>query len=153
MEPDFRIQIEGRTKKVDVAIFRPGSTHVPANLYRAVSVEKEPKLGTKGAYRMRDPEEARKDFALLETIMTEVESCQYGLWTNGLEFFFFQKEVTRFDTKFKPIGDWPMGDETIGTRGVASLAKMRRADPVMLRIAFRRCQTMTRPHGVVRLEC
>jgi type I restriction enzyme M protein len=51
----------------------------------------------------------------------------------------FPKEVTRFDTKFKPIGDWPMGDETIGTREGASLARMRRADPVMLRTAFRRC--------------
>ena len=91
---------------------------------------------------MRDPDEARKEFELLEGVMAEVESCQYGLWTNGLEFFFFEKEVTRFDTKFKPIGDWPMGDDTIGTRDVASIAKMRRADPEMLRTAFRRCHNL-----------
>lgn len=139
MEPDYRVKVGGRNKKIDIAIFRPGMPHEDANLYRAVAIEKEPKVGTKGAYRMRDPDEARKEFELLESIMAEVESCQYGLWTNGLEFFFFKKEVTRFDTKFKPIGDWPMGDDTIGTREVASLAKMRRADPVMLRIAFRRC--------------
>lgn len=139
MEPDYRVKVGGRNKKIDVAIFRPGTPHVDENLYRAVAMEKEPKVGTKGAYRMRDPDEARKEFELLEGVMAEVQSCQYGLWTNGLEFFFFKKEVTRFDTKFKPIGDWPMGDDTIGTREVASLAKMRRADPVMLRIAFRRC--------------
>lgn len=139
MEPDYRVKVGGRNRKIDVAIFRPGTPHQDENLYRVVALEKEPKVGTKGAYRMRDPDEARKEFGLLEGVMAEVESCQYGLWTNGLEFFFFKKEVTRFDTKFKPIGDWPMGDDTIGTRDVASLAKMRRADPVMLRIAFRRC--------------
>jgi type I restriction enzyme M protein len=139
MEPDFKLKAAGKNRKLDIAIFRAGSEHIIENIYRAVVVEKEPKLGTKGAYRMRDPEEARKEFDLLETVMAAAEDCKYGLWTNGLEFFFFQKEITRFDTKFKPIGDWPMGDDTIGTREVASLAKMRRADPVMLRIAFRRC--------------
>ena len=139
MEPDFRVKVGGRNKKIDIALFRPGTAHEPENLYRVVIVEKEPKLGAKGAYRMRDPEEARKEFELLETVMAEIESCHYGLWTNGLEFFFFKKEITRFDVRFKPIGDWPMGDDTMGTREAASLARMRRADPVMLRTAFRRC--------------
>lgn len=139
MEPDFRVKVGGRNKKLDIAIFRPGAAHEPENLYRVVIVEKEPKLGAKSAYRMRDPEEARKEFDLLETVMAEIESCHYGLWTNGLEFFFFKKEITRFDVRFKPIGDWPMGDDTLGTREAASLARMRRADPVMLRTAFRRC--------------
>jgi len=110
MEPDFKVKLLGKSRKIDIAIFKPGQPHTEDNLYRAVVVEKEPKLGTKGAYRMRDPEEARKEFELLETVMAEVDSCDYGLWTNGLEFFFFKKEVTRFDTRFKPIGDWPLGD-------------------------------------------
>lgn len=139
MEPDFKLKVQGKNRKLDIAIFRPGTEHITDNLHRAVAIEKEPKLGTKGAYRMRDPDEARKEFEFLEAAMAEVQSCDYGLWTNGLEFFFFKKEVTRFDTKFKPIGDWPMGDDSISTREVASIAKMRRADPVMLRIAFRRC--------------
>jgi type I restriction enzyme M protein len=46
-------------------------------------------------------------------------------------------ERTRFDVKFKPIGDWPLADDSIGTRDVASHAKLRRADPEMLRTAFR----------------
>jgi len=139
LEPDFRVKVGGRNKKLDIAIFRPGAAHEPENLYRVVIVEKEPKLGAKGAYRMRDPEEARKEFELLEAVMAEIDGCHYGLWTNGLEFFFFKKEITRFDVRFKPIGDWPMGDDTLGTREAASLARMRRADPVMLRTAFRRC--------------
>lgn len=138
MEPDFKVKVVGKNRKLDIAIFKPGQAHTVDNLYRAVVVEKEPKLGTKGAYRMRDPEEARKEFDVLEAVMAEVESCDYGLWTNGLEFFFFKKEVTRFDTKFKPIGDWPLGDDTFSVEG-RSMGRMRRADPVMLRTAFRRC--------------
>lgn len=139
MEPDYRIKADGKTRKIDIAIFAPNSPHTPENLTRVVIVEKEPKVGTKGAYRMRDPEEANREFALLQSVMAENEACKYGLWTNGLEFFFFQKEFSRFDPSFKPIGDWPLGDETIGTNEGASLAKMRRADKTMLSIAFRRC--------------
>ncbi|WP_218242486.1 protein adenylyltransferase SelO family protein [Comamonas fluminis] len=138
MEPDFKVKLHGKNRKIDIAIFKPGQPHTEDNLYRAVVVEKEPKIGTKGAYRMRDPEEARKEFELLETVMAEVDSCDYGLWTNGLEFFFFKKEVTRFDTKFKPIGDWPLGDDTFSVEG-RSMGRLRRAEPEMLRIAFRRC--------------
>ena len=139
MEPDFRVRTSGKLRKLDIAIFPPGKPHTTENLYRAVAIEKEPKLGTKGAYRMRDPEEAQKDFQVLHEVMAAAEGCKYGLWTNGLDQFFFLKEITRFDIRFKSIGDWPMGDESIGTREVASLAKMRPADPTMLRIAFRRC--------------
>jgi len=139
MEPDFRVRVGGKLRRLDIAIFSPGQPHTAEHLYRAVAIEKEPKLGTKGAYRMRDPEEAQKDFQVLHEVMAEVEGCKYGLWTNGLDRFFFLKDVTRFDIRFKSIGDWPMGDESIGTRDVASLAKMRPADPTMLRIAFRRC--------------
>lgn len=138
MEPDFKVKVLGKNRKLDIAIFKPGTEHTADNLYRAVVVEKEPKIGTKGAYRMRDPKEASKEFELLETVMAEVESCDYGLWTNGLEFFFFKKEVTRFDTKFKPIGDWPMGDDTFSVEG-RSLGRLRRAEVDMLRTAFRRC--------------
>ena len=94
IEPDFKLKVLGKNRKIDIAIFKPGQPHTEDNLYRAVVVEKEPKIGTKGAYRMRDPEEARKEFELLEAVMAEVESCDYGLWTNGLEFFFFKKEIT-----------------------------------------------------------
>jgi type I restriction enzyme M protein len=138
MEPDFKAKVLGKSRRIDIAIFKPGTEHLEENLYRVVIIEKEPKVGTKGAYRMRDPKEAAQEFELLESVMAAVESCNYGLWTNGLEFFFFKKEVTRFDTKFRPIGDWPMGDESFSVEG-RSQGRLRRADVEMLRTAFRRC--------------
>lgn len=139
MARDFKMKVDGRRKKIDIAIFAPGGEHTTENLRRIVICEKEPKKGSKGAYKMRDHEQAKKEFGLLHAAMTEAADCRFGLWTNGLEFFFFEKQVTRFDVKFKPLGDWPMGDESLGSRTVASNAQLRRADREMLLTAFRRC--------------
>jgi len=146
MARDFKMTVDGRRKKgADIAIFKPGTEHVPENLRRIVICEKEPKQGKKGARKMRDHDQAQKEFALLHAAMTEVEGCKYGLWTNGLEFFFFEKDISRFDVRFKPLGDWPLADESVGTRDVVSNAQLRRADPEMLRTAFRRCHNFI--HG------
>ncbi|MFZ5445114.1 MAG: type I restriction enzyme HsdR N-terminal domain-containing protein [Myxococcota bacterium] len=145
MEPDFKVNVDGSNKKIDIAIFESGTQHKPENVQRLVVCQKELKLGDKGAYNLRDHDQASQDLEFLKAAMTACENCKYGLWTNGLEFFFFRVERTRFDVKFKPIGDWPMADESIGTRDVASHAKLRRADPDMLRTAFRRCHSFI--HG------
>lgn len=145
MQPDFKIKVDGSNKKIDIAIFEPGSEHTAANVRRLVVCQKELKVGDKGAVKMRDHEQAEKDLELLKAAMSACEHCKYGLWTNGLEFFFFQVEHKRFDVKFKPIGDWPMADESLGTKDVASHARLRRADPEMLRTAFRRCHNFI--HG------
>nr|WP_201279027.1 N-6 DNA methylase [Leptolyngbya sp. LK] len=95
---------------------------------------------------MRSHDQAKKDLQVLEDFMAEAgETCEWGLWTNGLEFFFLHKKITTFDVKFKAVGDWPMGDETLGTRDVASIARMRKADPELLRVTFRRCHNFI--HG------
>ncbi|MBP7745514.1 MAG: type I restriction enzyme HsdR N-terminal domain-containing protein [Phycisphaerae bacterium] len=145
MEADFPIAIEGSRKRVEIAIFKPGGEHTQGNVCRVAVCRPEPKNGKKGATKMRDHEQAESDLAELKSFMAAAEQCQYGLWTNGLDFFFLQKKATRFDVKFQPLGDWPMGDETPGTREVASDIRMRRADPEMLRIAFRRCHNFI--HG------
>ncbi len=145
MHPNFPMKIGGRKKRIDIAIFAPGEEHTLDNLRRVVICQKEPRNGKKGAFKMRDHEQARKDLELLKAAMEEAERCRWGLWTNGIEMFFLEKEASRFQTKFNPIGDWPMGDESIGTRDVLSNARLRRADPEMLRIAFRRCHNFI--HG------
>jgi len=149
MEPDFKVKVEDSGKasnrKIDIAIFEPGKEHTAENVRRLVVCQKELKLSDKGAYKMRDHDQAAKDLDLLKEAMAACEKCKYGLWTNGLEFFFFQVRRTKFDVKFIPIGDWPMADDSVGTQDVASHAKLRRADPEMLRTAFRRCHNFI--HG------
>ncbi len=135
MELDFSI---GGRKKVDVAIFHHDKEHTIENLGRAVLCRPEPNVG-KNVVRIRDFDQAAKDLDEIEIIMREVDAIQYGLWTNGLEFFFIEKEQKRFETKCIPIGDWPMAEESIGTKDVLSDAHTRVADKEMLKITFRRC--------------
>jgi len=139
MVPNFSMKVDGRRKKVDIAIFDPNSEQIAENVRRVVICQREPKSTGKGATTMRSHEQATKDLELLTNVMSEYAECKYGLWTNGLEFFFLKKEITRFDVEFEPLGDWPLADETMGTRDVISNARLRRADPEMLRTAFRRC--------------
>jgi type I restriction enzyme M protein len=144
MEIDFPIRVEGRRKKADIAIFHHGAAHTPAYLSRVVVCRPEPKVG-RNAVRIRDYDQAEKDLEELKAMMAEIEACQYGLWTNGLELFYMQKQATRFEVRFEPIGDWPMAEESVGTRDIVSDARTRRADPDMLRTAFRRCHNFI--HG------
>ncbi|MDR3722934.1 MAG: N-6 DNA methylase [Terracidiphilus sp.] len=140
---DLDLSIGGR-KKVDVAIFHHGKEHTIENLGRAVICRQEPNVG-KNTVRIRDYDQAATDLGELETIMREVDAVQYGLWTNGLEFFFVEKEQKRFEIKCNPIGDWPMAEESIGTKDVISDAHIRVADGEMLKITFRRCHNFI--HG------
>ncbi len=152
MALDVPIKVNGRRKKIDVAIFERGSAHELENIRRIIMCDKEPKKGKKGAVKMRDHAQAKKDLELMEDMMREREgddyvlsSCKWGLWTNGIELFYVEKEETRFEPRFKPVGDWPLADETLGSRDVASHAQLRRADNEMLQIAFRRCHNFI--HG------
>jgi len=145
MEPDFPVKVNGKRKNIDIVIFQAQKEHTQEHIIRVVLCQKEPKNGKKGSFKMRDHEQAQKDLEELKNFMAELDNCKYGLWTNGIEFFFLEKEILRFDIDFKPVGDWPAGDETTGTRSVHSEARMRRAEPEMLRTAFRRCHNFI--HG------
>lgn len=151
MDRQIPIQFEENGKKkrskVDVAIFDTTEDKDSKNLKkikRVIICDKEPKQ-TKKTAQMRTHKEAKKDLALLENIMRELPNCDWGLWTNGIEFFYVQKTETRFDTEFNPVGDWPLGDDSIGSREVYSDAQMRIAKEDVLKITFRRCHNFI--HG------
>lgn len=145
MEADFPVTVDGKRRRVDIAIFSTGQAHRPEHLRRVVVCRPEPTQGKKGAVKMRDYDQAAKDIEQIKPFFEEIESCDYGLWTNGLEFFFVRRKATKFQVEAEPIGDWPSADESFGTRDVVSHARARRAEPEMLRTAFRRCHNFI--HG------
>ena len=145
MAADFPVLVGGRRRRVDIAIFATGESHAPENIQRVVVCRPEPKQNKRGAVKMRDYEQAEQDIADVKPFFEEVDACKYALWTNGLEFFFLQKKATKFQVDAEPIGDWPPVDESIADRNVLSRARARRADPEMLRTAFRRCHNFI--HG------
>jgi type I restriction enzyme M protein len=145
MQPDFPVHVEGKRKRADIAIFEPGKEHTVEHLRRAVICRPQPNVGAKSVIKLRDHEQAKEDLDELKDIMTAAEGCIWGLWTNGIERFFIKKEPRRFEVRFEPSGDWPMGDESLGTPDVLADAYLRRASEESLRRAFQRCHNFI--HG------
>lgn len=144
MERDFRIDvsIDGRQtrKKADIAIFEPESEHSMANLRRVVICKPEPK-GGRSVTKLRTFTQAEKDLDELKTLLGTESTPQvhYGMWTNGVDFFFLEKETNRWNASFEPRASWPLADETIQPGTVVSVGKLRRGEAGMLKTAFRRC--------------
>lgn len=145
IELDFAVPVldqtgsRTRSRKVEIAIFAHGASHDLDHLKRVVVCRPEPVLGRKSVVKIRDHEQAGKDLEELKAVMRAVGPCEHGLWTNGLDFFFLLKEVTRSGVNFHPRADWPVAETLKAPPSSTAEDYMRRADPEMLRIAFRRC--------------
>jgi type I restriction enzyme M protein len=145
MKADFPVKVEGKRKRVDIAIFEATKQHIPENLQRAVICRPLPNVGRKSVIKIRDYAQAEKDLDELKGIMIAAESCEWGLWTNGLERFFLHKEKRRFEVRFAPYGDWPMADGTMSTPDMHAETYVRPGDENALRRAFQRCHNFI--HG------
>ncbi len=145
MEKDFKVKVDGRSKKVDIAIFEAGEEHIESNLVRVVVCRPAPKTSKKGVVKIRDFKQAAKDLEELKLFMQSVDTCEWGLWTNGLERFFLRREKKRFEYKFHPHGDWPMADGTMTTPDKHPEIVGRPGEESGLRRAFQRCHNFI--HG------
>ncbi len=145
MESDFAVKVDGRGKKIDVAIFEIGQPHEVENLQRAIICRPLPKVGKKAVVKIRDFAQAERDLEELKGVMQATNSCEWGLWTNGLERFFLKKDKRRFETRFNPFGDWPMADGTMATPDTHEAIPVRQGDEEALRRAFQRCHNFI--HG------
>jgi len=89
----------------------------------------------------------KADLAELEALPGSGHTPQawYGMWTNGLDFFFLHRESSRFGAKFEPRANWPI--ETSAGGALPSAVKMRRGEAAMLKTVFRRTHSEpgTRP--------
>ena len=110
MERDFRIdvEVEGRKarKKADIAIFELEAEHTMANLRRVVICKPLPK-GGRSVTKLRTYTQAEKDLAELRTLLGTEATPQvhYGMWTNGVDFFFLEKETNRVERDLRASGE------------------------------------------------
>lgn len=144
MQADFVVGSGKNRKVIDIAIFHHQREHSVLNLSRAVICRPMPASG-RNVTRLRDPEEAKKDLQILQEIMEQVETCEYGLWTNKLDIFYLEREKSRFDVRLEPIADWPVAGASEDPNVPTSRISLHRADKDMLRLAFRRCHNFI--HG------
>ena len=146
MARNFSIPMEAQglrrsTKKADIAIFLPGTKHELANLHRVVICKPQPKP-SKTITKIRTHKQAEEDLAELEMLLLGTDATpevEFGMWTNGLDFFFLHKVNGRFGAIFEPRADWPAAAESDGGRAVGSAARLRLGEHGMVQTAFKRC--------------
>jgi len=145
LEADFSVKVEGKRKRVDIAVFEAGKEHALENLRRAIICRPLPIVGSKSVIKIRDFAQAEKDLDELRGLMSSADDCLWGLWTNGLERFFLHKEKRRFENRFAPHGDWPMADGSMSTPDMHAETYARPGEENALRRAFQRCHNFI--HG------
>ena len=145
LEADFSVKVDGKRKRVDIAVFESGKEHTLENLRRAIICRPMPNVGRKSVIKIRDYAQAEKDLDELRGLMTAADGCEWGHWTNALERFFLRKDKRRFEVRFSPHGDWPMADGTMSTPDMHAETYVRPGEENALRRAFQRCHNFI--HG------
>jgi len=124
MERDFKIEYTdpdtGKTKKqkVELVVFEKEKSHTQDHVIRICVVQDE---------KIKENDKKKGLTATLENSMGAVESCEFGLWTNGKAYHFLQKELDAvgFDYNFHDLSDFPGEGETLDDIDRADRSKSR----------------------------
>src|SRR5258708_35403945 len=119
IEIEFAVRIGGKQKILDIVIFNHGQAHQETFLNRIIVCRQGVRTG-KNIAKIRDYNQAEGDLQELKTLMAELASCKYGLWTNGLEFFYLEKHTADMGSQFNPISDWPLTDDVSKAENITS---------------------------------
>ncbi len=65
-------------------VFENGNDHSQENIIRICIIQDE---------RTKDNDKKKGALAPLKYIMVALENCEFGLWSNGLTYLYFQKET------------------------------------------------------------
>ncbi|MFA6400455.1 MAG: N-6 DNA methylase [Salinivirgaceae bacterium] len=110
MERDFSFSYtdsEGKTKriKLDLAVFEAGKPHDADGLIR-ICVVNDDKTKSKDSKKGVE--------ATLQAALEAADKCEFGLWTNGDEFHFLQREMDEWSqVNCNDISDFPGAGQTM----------------------------------------
>ncbi|NEW85207.1 MAG: SAM-dependent DNA methyltransferase [Mariniphaga sp.] len=110
MERDFTlayVDMEGKNKrmKIDLAVFEAGKPHDADGLIR-ICIAQDDKTKSKDSKKGVE--------STLQEALEASENCDFGLWTNGDEFHFLQKETDEWNVvQCNDISDFPGEGQTM----------------------------------------
>ena len=110
MERDFTlayIDMEGKNKrmKIDLAVFEAGMPHDSDSLIRICIVQDD---------KTKSKDSKKGVESTLQEALEALENCDFGLWTNGDEFHFLQKETDEWsNVQCNDISDFPGEGQTM----------------------------------------
>lgn len=124
MERDFKIEYtdpdtgKPKKQKIELVVFEKGKSHTQDQIIRICIVQDE---------KIKENDKKKGLTATLENAMGAVESCEFGIWTNGKAYHFLQKELDAvgFDYNFHDLSDIPGEGETLDDIDRADRSKSR----------------------------
>ncbi len=134
MERDFKIEYidletnKPKKQKVDLVVFSSGGAHDQSHVIRVCIVHDE---------KIKESDKSKGLTATLENAMAAIESCEFGLWTNGADLHFLQKEddAIGYDYNFVDLSDFPGEGETIDDLDRADRSYSRKpANDTLIRV-------------------
>lgn len=110
MERDFTfayVDLEGKNKrmKIDLAVFEAGKPHDADGVIRICIVQDD---------KTKSKDSKKGVESTLQEALEASENCDFGLWTNGDEFHFLQKETDEWsNVQCNDISDFPGEGQTM----------------------------------------
>lgn len=96
---------KNKKQKLEVVVFEKGTDHIQDNIIRIAVVQDE---------KIKENDKKKGVTPTLENALAAVENCEFGLWTNGQDIKYLQREYDAFDNEnFIDLADFPGQGETI----------------------------------------
>lgn len=94
-----------KKQKLEVVVFEKETDHTQDNIIRIAVVQDE---------KIKENDKKKGVTPTLENAVAAVENCEFGLWTNGQDIKYLQREYDVFDNEnFIDLADFPGQGETI----------------------------------------
>jgi len=137
MQRDFTfayVDLEGKNKriKIELAVFETGKPHDSDGLIRICIVQDD---------KTKSKDSKKGVESTLQAALEASENCDFGLWTNGEEFHFLQKEINEWNQpNCYDISDFPGAGQTIEDleRWADKIKPRKPANDSLIR-TFKRC--------------
>jgi type I restriction enzyme M protein len=111
MERDFNIKYtdpetgNDKRQKVDLVVFKKDAGHIQENIIRLCIIQDD---------KVKEEDKKKGPNATIKFIMGALENCDFGLWSNGLLYFYFQKTKDAYGNEdYEDIADFPGEGETL----------------------------------------
>lgn len=134
---EFRIKIGVASKRVDIALFEEGATHIQENIIGIIECKQE------GV----SPTDKKDGVDQLKSYMAASPNCRFGMWTNGTdEHMCFARSDAGGAVVFDLAVDIPVKGQKLSEDSGLDRKLLRAATADNLLFAFKRCHNYIAGH-------
>jgi type I restriction enzyme M protein len=127
IELNFRIYMGRKSYPLDITIFHPDTSHKQENIYIIIETKNE----------SIKPTNEDQGIGQLNSYMEASMNCEFGMWTNGVDQYCYQKTKTNSHYEIAEIVDIPPKGKSLEDYEKLAFRELRPATE--LESVFRRC--------------